>query len=440
MDLMDGSMDGRERLTRRPRLETDNRRRLWNPRTELSQCFPSVLMCSETTMISVCQKRVPKACWEAFATIKISLGRLSLFSKPLRSLGLIGPPFPESRSTREIKIGSEKQSETCSLVLVNLGCVQAYFRVLFIYLWIRRPESPVKKFVLSNCVFAAISPPVNGDPSLCWAFFYRACEVVLRRMQLKTKKSTPLGLGDHSSASPMAPYSLVWMRRGVVLERECLFKRKVLAGRGLDARPPGLLLAMYGHIETFSKMPQRLYRLFDTPVGLEPFPSGCRRAAAFVIRIGISAKIWSDLGLIISKTTWSFLIHVVCNGPRSWFHLSLILLSFCYGHPPRSCTSQPKGDELSFCHDRPPRDFRSYLSLALAFALVARGVFDLAGSIPLSLKFIGGNSPENSIPAHAPFSYCVSIKEPRLLPLSVGLLSVGSADVFGRTLASPGHS
>ncbi|OWM75337.1 hypothetical protein CDL15_Pgr012297 [Punica granatum] len=56
------------------------------------------------------------------------------------------------------------------------------------------------------------------------------------------------------------------------------------AFRGPDARPPGLLLALHGHIETFSKMPKRLYRLFDEPVNLGPFSSRCRRAAAFVTR------------------------------------------------------------------------------------------------------------------------------------------------------------
>ncbi|OWM65568.1 hypothetical protein CDL15_Pgr023838 [Punica granatum] len=40
--------------------------------------------------------------------------------------------------------------------------------------------------------------------------------------------------------------------------------------QGLDARPPGLMLAMHGHIETFSKMPKWLYQLFDVPVGLDP--------------------------------------------------------------------------------------------------------------------------------------------------------------------------
>ncbi|PKI74111.1 hypothetical protein CRG98_005490 [Punica granatum] len=58
------------------------------------------------------------------------------------------------------------------------------------------------------------------------------------------------------------------------------------AFRGLNARPPGLLLALHGHIETFSKVPKRLYRLFDAPMSLGPFSSGCRRAAAFVTRMG----------------------------------------------------------------------------------------------------------------------------------------------------------
>ncbi|OWM82708.1 hypothetical protein CDL15_Pgr014196 [Punica granatum] len=58
------------------------------------------------------------------------------------------------------------------------------------------------------------------------------------------------------------------------------------AFRGPDARPPGLLLALHGHIETFSKVPKGLYRLFDAPVSLGPFSSRCHRAAAFVTRMG----------------------------------------------------------------------------------------------------------------------------------------------------------
>ncbi|PKI72862.1 hypothetical protein CRG98_006730 [Punica granatum] len=55
---------------------------------------------------------------------------------------------------------------------------------------------------------------------------------------------------------------------------------------GLDARLPGLLLGMHGYIETFSMKPQQLYRLFDEPVDLGPFSSGCHRAVAFVTRTG----------------------------------------------------------------------------------------------------------------------------------------------------------
>ncbi|OWM71785.1 hypothetical protein CDL15_Pgr002663 [Punica granatum] len=45
--------------------------------------------------------------------------------------------------------------------------------------------------------------------------------------------------------------------------------------RGPNVRPPGLLLALHGHIETFSKVPKRLYRLIDavsTPFWPTGFP------------------------------------------------------------------------------------------------------------------------------------------------------------------------
>ncbi|PKI58748.1 hypothetical protein CRG98_020855 [Punica granatum] len=44
-----------ERVTCRPQLEIDIWRHPRNPRMGLSQCFSSVLMCSETTVVSVCQ-------------------------------------------------------------------------------------------------------------------------------------------------------------------------------------------------------------------------------------------------------------------------------------------------------------------------------------------------------------------------------------------------
>ncbi|PKI60432.1 hypothetical protein CRG98_019173 [Punica granatum] len=46
------------------------------------------------------------------------------------------------------------------------------------------------------------------------------------------------------------------------------------AFRGPDARHPGLLLALHGHMETFSKVPKRLYRLFDAPFLPRPPPNG----------------------------------------------------------------------------------------------------------------------------------------------------------------------
>ncbi|OWM63265.1 hypothetical protein CDL15_Pgr026463 [Punica granatum] len=80
-----------------------------------------------------------------------------------------------------------------------------------------------------------------------------------------------------------------------------LVSHEITSDLGPDVRPPGLLLALHGHIETFSKVPKRLYRLFDAPVNLGPFLSRCRRAAAFVTRMGNFVQIWSDLGLVIFR-------------------------------------------------------------------------------------------------------------------------------------------
>ncbi|OWM90780.1 hypothetical protein CDL15_Pgr002703 [Punica granatum] len=67
------------------------------------------------------------------------------------------------------------------------------------------------------------------------------------------------------------------------------------AFRGPDVRPLGPLLALHGHIETFSKVPKRLYRLFNAPVNLGPFSSGCHRAAAFVTRMeNFFVQIWTE--------------------------------------------------------------------------------------------------------------------------------------------------
>ncbi|PKI78075.1 hypothetical protein CRG98_001525 [Punica granatum] len=58
--------------------------------------------------------------------------------------GLFSQPLG-SRSTREIKTASKRHPETCSLVLVTLGCVQVYFQVPFIRLWTGCPDGPVRK-------------------------------------------------------------------------------------------------------------------------------------------------------------------------------------------------------------------------------------------------------------------------------------------------------
>ncbi|OWM70392.1 hypothetical protein CDL15_Pgr008681 [Punica granatum] len=74
----------------------------------------------------------------------------------------------------------------------------------------------------------------------------------------------------------------------------------ILTSLRLRCEASGLLLALHGHIETFSKVPKRLYRLFDAPVNLGPFSSGCRKAAAFVTRMGNFIQFSLDFGLVIS--------------------------------------------------------------------------------------------------------------------------------------------
>ncbi|PKI75911.1 hypothetical protein CRG98_003694 [Punica granatum] len=92
-----------ERLTRRPWLEINIRRRPKNPQTRLSQCFPSVLMCSETTVISVCQKRVTKACREAFVTIEMSFGRSACFRVPFTCPWISRPESPVRKASANVR-------------------------------------------------------------------------------------------------------------------------------------------------------------------------------------------------------------------------------------------------------------------------------------------------------------------------------------------------
>ncbi|PKI68953.1 hypothetical protein CRG98_010633 [Punica granatum] len=123
-----------ERLTHRPQLEIDNRRHPRNPQTGLSQCFSSVLMCSETAVISVCRKRVPKVCREAFVTIEMSLGRL---------IGRPGSPVKKASTN------------------------------------VRGAQATIPASVVLSYVFAPIGLLVNSDPSLCWVFLCLVRRVVV---------------------------------------------------------------------------------------------------------------------------------------------------------------------------------------------------------------------------------------------------------------------
>ncbi|PKI60685.1 hypothetical protein CRG98_018932 [Punica granatum] len=117
-----------ERLTRQPRLEIDNLRRPRNSRTGLPQCFPSVLMCSETIAISVCQKRVPKAC----------------------------------------------------------------FRVPFIYLWIGHPEIPVRKAFANVREYPSLSRrPLKCARRHHWSFWYQEGFLEFHIGYLLTLRSCP---------------------------------------------------------------------------------------------------------------------------------------------------------------------------------------------------------------------------------------------------------
>ncbi|PKI79294.1 hypothetical protein CRG98_000308 [Punica granatum] len=128
----------RERLTCRPRLEIANRSRPRNLRTGLSQCFSSVLMCSETIAISVCQKRVPKA------------------------LGVVGSGWCKARTSTFPRISSE-----CKILREWSPFVAGMiFRKPK---WIVQSNQSLFPKPLSPCprahVFASVGLIVNSDPS-----------------------------------------------------------------------------------------------------------------------------------------------------------------------------------------------------------------------------------------------------------------------------------
>ncbi|OWM83051.1 hypothetical protein CDL15_Pgr005080 [Punica granatum] len=100
-------------------------------------------------------------------------------------------------------MSSETQYESCSLVPVTLGHVQAYFRVPFICSWNGRPEDPVKKAFVN----------VRGVPRLKQETFEMCSEVLLviliEDAAKDFKRSTPFGPGDCLDASLLAACSPV---------------------------------------------------------------------------------------------------------------------------------------------------------------------------------------------------------------------------------------
>ncbi|PKI53393.1 hypothetical protein CRG98_026233 [Punica granatum] len=173
--------------------------------------------------------------------------------------------FSGSGSTWEIKMSSEKPSETCSLVLVVLGCVQACFRVPFTYPWIGHLESPVKKAStnvreclgssrrLLKCAWSPEGLDLSG-----------AGLVTRVAVSLRMPWSCDEGLELWGRAPTYPEGSKIRVRRSSCVC--CTYDPSIIRSHGdykqcvntgLDARPSGLLLALHGHIKTFSKVPKR---------------------------------------------------------------------------------------------------------------------------------------------------------------------------------------
>ncbi|PKI70469.1 hypothetical protein CRG98_009139 [Punica granatum] len=85
-----------------------------------------------------------------------------------------GGPFSGSGSTRETKMNSKTQSESCFMVLVVLGCVQACFWVSFTCLWIGRHGSPVRKASANVRECPGLSRRLLKCAWRCyWSFWYQ---------------------------------------------------------------------------------------------------------------------------------------------------------------------------------------------------------------------------------------------------------------------------
>ncbi|OWM77781.1 hypothetical protein CDL15_Pgr012483 [Punica granatum] len=95
--------------------------------------------------------------------------------------------------------------------------------------------------------------PLLGWLPVCWGCpSLVLCHSSSRVEHLRTPR-------DRESESAVVPAFVV----PVILTS--LVSHGITSDLGPNARPPGLLLALHGHIKTFSKVPKRLYRLFDAP-------------------------------------------------------------------------------------------------------------------------------------------------------------------------------
>ncbi|PKI71123.1 hypothetical protein CRG98_008491 [Punica granatum] len=69
----------------------------------------------------------------------------------------------------------------------------------------------------------------------------------------------------------------------------------------------------------------------------------------------------------LATSAWGSLVRTMCERLGGQFYLSLVSLSFCYGHPPRGRTFNLKGKSSPFATTA-PKGFRSRLSFTLTFA------------------------------------------------------------------------
>ncbi|PKI61220.1 hypothetical protein CRG98_018368 [Punica granatum] len=72
---------------------------------------------------------------------------------------------------------------------------------------------------------------------------------------------------------------------------------------------------MHGHIETISIMPQRLYRLFDTPVGFGPFSSSHFRSVMIKLP---KMSVW-DFGFVTGPDCSSAILSCPLRARKSCF-------------------------------------------------------------------------------------------------------------------------